>query len=101
MGKTFALILVAIALVSTGIFISHHWWFPEVASSHGEAMNHQFTETFVGAGIGFVLAQIGLAAFVWQFGEKKGQEKSSHLSGRREGLDHSGVYLCGLRNSAA
>ena len=73
MGKTFALILVAIALVSTGIFISHHWWFPEVASSHGEAMNHQFTETFVGAGIGFVLAQMGLAAFVWQFGEKKGQ----------------------------
>jgi cytochrome c oxidase subunit 2 len=75
MGKTFGIILAVIALVSTGIFLSHHWWFPEVASSHGEAMNHQFTETFVGAGIGFVLAQLGLAAFVWQFGEKKGDSR--------------------------
>ena len=35
MGKTFAVVVAVIALVSTGIFISHHWWFPEVASAHG------------------------------------------------------------------
>lgn len=47
MGKAFAVVLTIITAVSVAIFVSHHWWFPEVASAHGGAMDHQFTETFV------------------------------------------------------
>lgn len=72
MGKAFAIILTLITVISVAIFASHHWWFPEVASAHGAGMNDQFVETFIGAGIGFVLAQLGLATFTWKFGEKKG-----------------------------
>jgi cytochrome c oxidase subunit II len=75
MGKTFAVVLVIIALISTGIFISKHWWFPVDASAHGHAMDHQFVETFIGAGIGFVLAQLALAGFVWMYGERKGDAR--------------------------
>jgi cytochrome c oxidase subunit 2 len=78
-GKAFAIILTLITVISTAVFVSHRWWFPEVASAHGPGMDHQFVETFVGAGIGFILAQIGLAAFVWKFGEKKGDPRPTRI----------------------
>jgi cytochrome c oxidase subunit II len=75
MGKTFAVVVAIIALISTGIFISKHWWLPVDASAHGPGMDHQFVETFIGAGIGFVLAQLALAGFAWMYGEKKGSNR--------------------------
>ena len=75
MGKAFAVVLTIITTVSVAIFVSRHWWFPEVASAHGGAMDHQFLETFVGAAIGFILAQLGLAAFAWKYGERKGETR--------------------------
>jgi len=75
MGRTFAVILTLITVITVAVFVSHHWWFPEVASAHGVGMNDQFVETFIGAGIGFVLAQLALAVFAWRFGEKKGDSR--------------------------
>ena len=75
MGKALGIVVAVIALITTGIFISKHWWFPVVASAHGHAMDHQFVETFIGAGIGFVLAQLALAGFIWRYGEKKGDSR--------------------------
>ena len=75
MGKAFAVVLTIITTVSVAVFVSRHWWFPGVASAHGDAMDHQFVETFVGAAIGFILAQLGLAAFAWKYGERKGETR--------------------------
>lgn len=70
MGKAFAAVLTVITIVTAAIFWSRHWWFPEVASAYGPAMDRQFVETFIAAGIGFLLAQLALALFAWQFGDK-------------------------------
>jgi cytochrome c oxidase subunit II len=75
MGKAFGVVLTIITVVTVAIFVSKHWWFPQIASSHGVGMQDQFVETFIGAGIGFVLAQIALAGFAWKFGEKKGDTR--------------------------
>src|SRR6202158_5855395 len=75
MGKAFAVVLTIITTVTVAILVSRHWWFPAVASAHGGAMDHQFVETFVGAAIGFILAQLGLAVFAWKFGERKGETR--------------------------
>ena len=75
MGKAFAVVLTIITTISVAVFVSRHWWFPEVASAHGGAMDHQFVETFVGAAIGFILAQLALAAFAWKYGERKGDTR--------------------------
>lgn len=79
MGKAFAVVVTIITAVSVAIFVSRHWWFPEVAAAHGHAMDHQFVETFVGAAIGFILAQLGLAAFAWKYGERKGETRPIHI----------------------
>jgi cytochrome c oxidase subunit 2 len=75
MGKVFAVVLTIITTVTVAIFVSRHWWFPQVASAHGGAMDHQFVETFVGAAIGFILAQLSLALFAWKYGERKGETR--------------------------
>jgi cytochrome c oxidase subunit 2 len=38
-------------------------------------MDHQFVETFVGAAIGFILAQLALAFFAWKYGEVEGDNR--------------------------
>jgi cytochrome c oxidase subunit 2 len=79
MGKAFGVVLTIITVVTVAIFVSKHWWFPQIASSHGAGMQDQFIETFIGAGIGFVLAQIALAGFAWKFGEKKGETRKVRI----------------------
>jgi len=77
----FAFVIALITFISVGIFISHHWWFPPNISVHGEAIDHQFTETFVGVGLLFIAAQLFLAYCVWNFRDRGNNQKVRILPG--------------------
>jgi cytochrome c oxidase subunit 2 len=71
MGKTFAVVLTIITIVSTAVFVSHgfhgiYLWLPLDASGHGHGVDHQLMETMYGSGLLFVLSQLLLGLFVWQ-----------------------------------
>lgn len=74
MGKLFAVIVAVITLVSTAIFVSRRWWLPPDISVLGAGIDHQLTETMVASGVLFVLSQLALAAFVWQYGDRGGAQ---------------------------
>jgi cytochrome c oxidase subunit 2 len=65
-GKLFAVLVAAIALISAWIFVSHTWWLPPDISVLGHGIDHQLGETMIASGVLFVLAQLVLALFVWQ-----------------------------------
>jgi cytochrome c oxidase subunit II len=69
MGKLFAVILAVITVVSTAIFLSRRWWLPPDISVLGAGIDHQLYETMVASGVLFVLSQLALALFVWQYGD--------------------------------
>jgi cytochrome c oxidase subunit II len=68
-GKLFAVIVVVITAISTGIFLSRAWWMPADISVLGVGIDRQMSETMIAAGVLFVGAQIVLAIFVWQYGD--------------------------------
>ncbi len=68
MGKLFAAIVAVITLISAGIFIARIWWLPPDISVLGVGIDHQLVETLIASGVLFVLAQLALAAFAWQYG---------------------------------
>jgi len=67
-GKLFAVVVAAIALVSAALFALHVWWLPVDISAHGSRIDHELNQTMVAAGVLFVVAQLALAAFAWRFG---------------------------------
>ncbi len=69
MGKLFAVIVAVITIISTAIFISRVWWLPADVSVLGVGIDRQMSETMISAGVLFVLSQLVLAVFVWQYGE--------------------------------
>src|SRR5438128_12628147 len=71
MGKLFAVVVAIITLVATAIFVMHVWWPPVDISTHGPAIDHQLRETMISAGILFVVSQLALALFAWQYGDRK------------------------------
>ncbi len=81
MALGIAVVVALITLISVGIFWSHYWWFPIDISTHGYAMDHQFTLTFIITGIIFVLAQLGLAYFVWRYRDQGNGQKATYSHG--------------------
>jgi cytochrome c oxidase subunit 2 len=69
-GRLFAVLTAVITVVSTAIFISRTWWLPADVSVLGVGIDRQMVETMVAAGVLFVLAQLALALFVWQYGDR-------------------------------
>lgn len=67
----------AVAIVTVGIFLARVWWLPELASVHGEAVDHQLTLTLIVAGTVFFLAQAGLGYFIWRY-RARGTERASY-----------------------
>jgi len=72
MGRALAVLIWLIAIVSVYLFISGHWWFPEVASEHGVDIDRQFALTIVVVGIAFFAAQAALGYTVFRYGERRG-----------------------------
>ena len=66
MGKSFAIAVSVIALLSAGVFAARIWWLPPDISALGLRIDGQLAETMVFTGVLFVAAQLALAAFVWQ-----------------------------------
>src|SRR6266540_6649759 len=81
MGKLFAIVLTVITLVSTAIFVAHTWWLPVDISAHGHAIDHQLSETMVASGVLFVLSQLALALFAWQYGDRGDPRKVKTFPG--------------------
>jgi cytochrome c oxidase subunit 2 len=76
-----------IALVTVAIFALRYWWFPEVASEHGAAIDSQFVKTLLVTGLVFVPAQLGLGYLIVRYRERPGREAQySHGSNKLEVL---------------
>jgi cytochrome c oxidase subunit II len=78
MSKVFAISLIVIALASAIPIVTHTWFGsgialqpPEDISLHGNAIDDQLSVTMVEAGVCFIAAQLVLAFFVWQYGNRK------------------------------
>jgi cytochrome c oxidase subunit 2 len=68
-GKLFAVVVAALAVISAAVFVSRIWWLPPDISVLGAGIDRQLTETMVASGVLFVASQLILAAFAWQYGE--------------------------------
>jgi cytochrome c oxidase subunit 2 len=81
MALLIAAIVTLITLVTVGLFWAHAGWLPVDISAHGPAMDHQIILTLIIAGIIFVLAQLGLALFVWKYRERRDGRKAAYSTG--------------------
>jgi cytochrome c oxidase subunit II len=81
MALFIAAIVAIITVISVGLFWAHVWWLPVDISTHGAAIDHQFVLTLVITGIVFVLAQLGLALFVWKYRERGDGRKATYSHG--------------------
>jgi cytochrome c oxidase subunit II len=68
-GRLFAVVIAVITIVSAAIFIARIWWLPPDISVLGVGIDHQMTETMIASGVLFVVCQLVLAMFVWQYGD--------------------------------
>ena len=96
MGKLFAVILIIITLLSAYFIVAHTWWPPPSITALGDRIDHQLDETMVEAGILFVLSQIILAIFAWQYGDKKTERKIKYFPGGATPLVIAGIVIVGL-----
>lgn len=69
MGKLFAAVVAVITVVSAAVFMARIWWLPPDISVLGVGIDRQLHETMVASGVLFVVSQLVLAAFVWQYGD--------------------------------
>ena len=74
MALAISLLVAGITAVSVFLFWSRIWWFPPNISVHGDAMDQQMILTLICAGVIFVLAQLGLAYFIWRHREGSGRQ---------------------------
>jgi cytochrome c oxidase subunit 2 len=65
MGKAFSVVLIAVALLSVALFY-RFGAMPPLASNEGGAIDAQFRNTWQGAAVIFLIAQLALAAFIWK-----------------------------------
>lgn len=90
-----AVAVTLITLISVGIFWSHYWWFPIDISKHGYAIDHQLNLTFIITGVVFVLAQLGLAYFVWRYRDRGDDRKATYSHGNT-GLEVIWTLACAI-----
>ena len=70
MGKLFAVLMAVITLISAAMFISRVWWMPADVSVLGVGIDRQMSETMIVSGVLFVVSQLVLALFAWQYGDR-------------------------------
>jgi cytochrome c oxidase subunit 2 len=96
MGKLFAVVVTIITVVSTAIFVGHVWWPPTDISVHGPSIDHQLGETMVMAGVLFVVSQLALAVFAWQYGTAKDGRRIRTFPGGPTPLVVLAIVLVGI-----
>jgi len=74
-----------ITIASVILFAGRFWWFPESASTHGDALDTQFIYTLIVTGAVFILAQLGLGYAIFRYRERPGQTATySHGNDKME-----------------
>lgn len=95
MAKLLAVVLVLIAIASAVPIIRHTWWLPQDISAHGQPIDEQMSETMAEAGISFVVSQILLAIFIWQYAKPRPGEKIKNFPGGAMALVVAAFLLVG------
>ena len=96
MGKFFAVLVTVIAIASAVPIVMHTWGPPVDISTHGHLIDEQIKDTMRGAGISFLLAQFGLALFVWKSSNTKKDGKIKTFPGGAKGLVIVALVLVGI-----
>jgi cytochrome c oxidase subunit 2 len=81
MGLALAVVVTLITVISVAIVWGHVWWLPVDISAHGWAIDRQMNLTLIITGIIFVLAQLGLALFVWKYRDRGEARKATYSHG--------------------
>jgi cytochrome c oxidase subunit II len=76
-GVVLAALLAILILASLYLFIAQPYWFPRLASVHGQRIDSLFMAVLVVSGIAFVLVQGALGFFVARYGEN-GRERAAY-----------------------
>src|SRR5882672_4963231 len=93
MGKTFAIVVVILAIASAVPIVRHTWTPPVDISTHGHLIDAQLNDTMVEVGISFLAAQFVLALFVWKSSSPNSKIKS--IPGGATGLVVAALILVG------
>jgi cytochrome c oxidase subunit 2 len=81
MAKTFALIIVLIAIASAIPIVMHMWPMPQDISTHGYLIDEQYADTMAEAGLSFLASQFLLAFFIWKFSSPRPGSKIKRFPG--------------------
>jgi cytochrome c oxidase subunit II len=76
-GIVLAALILVLILASLYLFIAQPYWFPPLASVHGQRIDSLFMAVLVVSGIAFVLVQGALGFFVARYGEN-GRERAAY-----------------------
>src|ERR1051326_7455714 len=76
-GVLLALLILILIVASLYLFIAKPFWFPVLASEHGERIDSLFTAVLIVTGIAFVLVQGALGFFVARYGSN-GTERAAY-----------------------
>src|SRR5207249_9018480 len=84
MALAMAVVIALITVISVYIFGAKVWWMPPSISTHGPAVDHQFKLTLLVTGVVFVLAQLGLAYFVWKYRDRRDNRRVVYSHGNNK-----------------
>ncbi len=84
MALAIALVIVLLTGASVYFFWAKVWWLPVDISTHGAFIDHQFILTLILCGVIFVLAQLGLALFVWKYRDRGDGRKAIYSHGNNK-----------------
>jgi cytochrome c oxidase subunit 2 len=76
-GVVLAGLLLVLIIASLYLFIAQPFWFPKLASEHGQRIDSLFMAVLVVSGIAFVLVQGALGYFVARYGQS-GNERAAY-----------------------
>jgi cytochrome c oxidase subunit II len=96
MGKSFAVVVTVITIISVAFFVMHTWWLPVDISTTGIAIDHQLDDTMVETGILFLAGQLLLGLFVWQASNKNPSRKIKIFPGGSTPLVAAAIIVVGI-----
>src|SRR5689334_14962130 len=76
-GIILAALILILIIASLYLFIAQPYWFPTLASVHGQRIDSLFMAVLIVSGIAFVLVQGALGFFVARYGEN-GRERAAY-----------------------
>jgi len=76
-GLILAALILILIIASIYLFVAKPYWFPTLASEHGQRIDSLFMAVLVVSGIAFVLVQGALGFFVARYGEN-GRERAAY-----------------------